>query len=59
MRLFAQRYTVLARDALIRGDSEIVIAAARSAKSLPISLPRRLILILLEMSSLATIILAG
>ena len=48
MSLFARRYTRLAVDALTRGDSEVMIAAARSGKSLPISLPRRLIPTVLE-----------
>ena len=51
MGLFAHRYTVLARDAMIRGDWEIMIAAARSGKSLPIPLPHRLILSAFELFS--------
>jgi glycosyltransferase involved in cell wall biosynthesis len=39
--LLAQRYTGLATDALRRGDSEVVSAAARACRALPISLSRR------------------
>jgi glycosyltransferase involved in cell wall biosynthesis len=46
------RYTALFRDALKTGDSEIMIAAARSCKSLPMSLSRRLKLAVFELFGL-------
>jgi hypothetical protein len=55
MRLFGHRYTTLVIDALIRGDSEIMLAAARSCKSLSIALSRRLILTVFELFSLVFI----
>jgi glycosyltransferase involved in cell wall biosynthesis len=44
-----QRYTVLVTDALERGETEIVTAAVRSCRALPISLSRRLRLTVYEL----------